>query len=99
MNENEKSKILVRDTQTKQTLFECSLDEAEKAYHFASEMESVGLDLEIISPTLSQTLSASLGLSDQQQEDYQKSLIEEIDHHEGSCCVESPKGLTTKIDE
>lgn len=84
--EKEKPKIRVRDVQTQQVLFECALTESEKAYQFAAEMEEMGLDIEVVAPTLGQTLSTSLGLSREQQQEYQESLEEEMEHHDGSCC-------------
>lgn len=86
--EKSKPKILVRDVQTQQILFECTITEAEQAYKFAAEMEEIGLDLEVINPTLSETLSSSLGLSREAQEEYKQSMEEEMEHHEGSCCFE-----------
>jgi hypothetical protein len=89
--EKEKSKILVIDVQTKQTLFECGVEDSEKAYRFAAEMEKMGLDVEVISPTLSETLSNSLGLTSDQMREYKKSLDEEMEGHDGSCCFEDSK--------
>ena len=84
--EKSKTKIRVIDIQTEQTLFECDLHESEKAYQFAAEMEEMGLDIKVISPTLGETLSNSLGLSREQQQEYAESMEEEIHSHEGSCC-------------
>jgi hypothetical protein len=89
--EKEKSKILVIDVQTKQSLFECGVEDSEKAYSFAAEMEKMGLDVEVISPTLSETLSNSLGLTSDQMREYKKSLDEEMEGHDGSCCFEDSK--------
>jgi len=89
--EKEKSKILVIDVQTKQSLFECGVEDSEKAYRFAAEMEKMGLDVEVISPTLSETLSNSLGLTSDQMREYKKSLDEEMEGHDGSCCFEDSK--------
>lgn len=86
--EKEKSKILVRDVHSKQTLFECDFVESERAYKFAAEMEAIGLDVEVISPTLTETLSNSLGLTSDQMREYKKSLEEEMEGHDGSCCFE-----------
>lgn len=82
----EKSKIQVTDISTGQTLFECSLSESEKAYQFAAQMEEMGLDVKVISPTLSETLTRSLGLSNEETAEYLQSMDEEAEHHEGSCC-------------
>jgi tRNA A-37 threonylcarbamoyl transferase component Bud32 len=86
--EKEKSKIVVRDIHTQQVLFECSVEQSEKAYQFAAEMEEMGLDIEVLSPTLSETLSHSLGLSEEQLQKYKASVDEEMETHEGSCCFE-----------
>ena len=82
-------KIRVIDVQTGQCLFECSMVESDKAYHFAAEMEKIGLDIKVQAPTLSQTLSSSLGLSQEAQAAYEESLEEEIEQHESSCCLEN----------
>ena len=88
--EKSKSKILVVDKQSRQTLFECGIDDADKAYHYAGEMEEMGLDVEVLNPTLAQTLSNSLGLSAAQVQEYEASMEEEMEEHEGSCCFEDP---------
>lgn len=93
--EKSKSKILVRDVQTEQVLFECAITESEKAYQFAAEMEEMGLDIEVLIPTLGETLSSSLGLTREQQEEYKNSLEEEIESHDGSCCFEDPSDKKT----
>ncbi len=84
--EKEKPKILVRDVQTQQVLFECTITESEKAWQFAAEMEEMGLDIEVISPTLSETLSNSLGLTPEELQAYKESMEEEMENHAGSCC-------------
>ena len=84
--EKEKPKILVRDVQTQQVLFECAITESEKAWQFAAEMEEMGLDIEVISPTLSETLSNSLGLTNEELQAYKESMEEEMENHAGSCC-------------
>lgn len=86
--EKSKPKILVRDVQTQQVLFECAITESEQAYQFAAEMEEMGLDIEVVSPTLGETLSNSLGLTKEEEQKYKDSLEEEMDSHEGSCCFE-----------
>jgi tRNA A-37 threonylcarbamoyl transferase component Bud32 len=88
--EKSRPKILVRDVQTQQVLFECSIDQAETAGKFAAEMEEMGLDIEVITPTLTDTLSSSLGLSREALEEYKQSMEEEMEDHEGSCCFKDP---------
>ena len=89
----EKSKIQVRDVLSGAVLFECSMEESHKAYAFAAEMENLGLDIDLRSPTLTETLSNSLGLSQEEKETYRLSLDEEIDSH-GSCCFEDQEKKT-----
>jgi len=79
-------KIRVLDLQSGQTLFECSVQDSEKAYQFAAQMEEIGLELKVIIPTLSDTLSQSLGLTREQKLAYKTSLEEEMEDHDGSCC-------------
>ena len=86
--EKEKSKIRVQDVETGQTLFECSLEQSEKAYSFAAEMEKMGLDIVVLNPTLADTLTSSLGLSNEEQARFDQSMDDEIEQHEGSCCFE-----------
>ncbi len=88
--EKEISKIRVVDSDTRQVLFECSLEESEKAYQFAAALEEMGLSVEVMHPTLSETLTDSLGLSNEERRRYEKSVEEEIEHHDGSCCFEDP---------
>jgi hypothetical protein len=84
--EKEMPKVKVIDQQTEQVLFECSIKDSEKAYKFAAEMEEMGLDVKVISPTLNETLSSSLGLTQEQIQTYNESVEEEMEGHEGSCC-------------
>jgi hypothetical protein len=86
--EKETLKVRVLDLETKQVLFECPIAEAGKAYAFAATMEQMGLSIEVVNPTLAQTLSNSLGLSNTEVAAYEQSLEEEMDQHEGSCCFE-----------
>ncbi len=86
--EKEITKIRVVDIDSKQVLFECELPEADKAYQFAASMEELGLSVDVINPTLSETLTDSLGLSNESRREYEESMIEEIEHHDGSCCFE-----------
>ncbi len=86
----EKLKIQVIETNSGSVMQEFDLDQLDAAYALAGSLEEMGLDISINHPTLSDTLSHSLGLSEEQIKDYKDSLIEEIDEHEGdyggSCC-------------
>lgn len=81
------SLIKVIDSDSKKVLFECDMGESEKAYEYAADMERMGLQVEIISPTITETLCDSLGIELDQREDYEQSVFEEIDDHDGSCCA------------
>jgi hypothetical protein len=86
--QKEKSKIRVIESQTGQLLFECAVEESDKAYEFAAEMEEMGLEIKVEAPTMSEMLTESLGYSKQQLHSFQESIEEEIEGHEGSCCFE-----------
>ncbi len=49
-------------------------------------MEEIGLDLKVLFPNISETLTQSLGLSHEAQVGYQESMEKEIEDHEGYCC-------------
>lgn len=88
----EKLKIKVQELNTGTTLQEFDLDQMDQAYALAASLEEMGLDVHIDRPTLSDTLSHSLGLSEDEITAYKESLNEEIDDHEGyggSCCFKS----------
>ena len=80
------NQVRVLDSLSKTILFETSIDKISDAYSFAAQMEEMGLDIKVIVPTLSATLSSSLGLSKDQQLAYEDSLEQEMEEHEGSCC-------------
>lgn len=83
--EKEKSKIQVQDLLTGSILMECSLEESDRAYAFAAEMDIMGLEVKVVDPTLSETLSNSLGFSEEVKAEYMQGLDEEINAHEGCC--------------
>lgn len=84
--EKEKLKVQVLDVGTGQSLFECSLEESDRAHEFAASMEEMGLDVKVINPTLSETLTSSLGLSMEETKEYQESMDHELEDHDSSCC-------------
>lgn len=77
-------KIIYKDT--KETLFECDLNKIGQAYQRFSEYEDMGLDVELIVPSTPQTLINQLHLTDEEKREFEKSLQEEIDEHDESCC-------------
>lgn len=69
-----------------QTLFECPIEDQEKAFSYAKQMEELGIEVKIVSPSLPQTLVNSLGMSEENQKIFDESIDHEIDDHEGGCC-------------
>jgi len=65
--EKEMPKIFVRDISSGQILMETGLEEGEKAYSYAAELEEIGLSVEVINPTLTESLLYSLGASEVQK--------------------------------
>lgn len=80
-------KVKVVDVQSNETLFECSVEQLESAYRRASDYEEMGLDVKVIAPSITQTLTNSLGLNHDEEEDYQNSVVAEMEDHDGSCCA------------
>lgn len=81
------SLIQVIEKNTKEVLFECELTESESAFEFAANMEKMGLEVQVISPTITETLCDSLGIERDEREEYEQSVIAEIEDHDGSCCA------------
>lgn len=91
------SLVQVIDESSQQVLFECDVAHAEKAFEYAAKMEQMGLEVRIVSPTITETLCDSLGIELDKRADYEQSVFDEIADHDGSCCAE-PKDLSdTKI--
>lgn len=84
----EKSKIFVKELNSDTVLFECSLEESEKAFQYAAELEQMGIEVIVSNPTLTDTLSNSLGVSDEALTNYKQDLQQEMDSHSGGCCFE-----------
>lgn len=78
------STVKVLDEQD-QILFECSLEEAEKAWAYARQMEDYGVDVRISAPSLPESLAKVLGGSDEELAKLRHELTEEIDSHIGCC--------------
>lgn len=83
--------IKVIETSNNQTLFSCSIDEADKAYKFASEMEEIGIDIKIVSPSIAETLGETLGVKQEEMDEFKESMEAEIASHldSDSCCFKA----------
>lgn len=84
--------IQVIEENTKEVLFECEVSESEAAYEYAARMDDMGINVKIISPTITETLCDSLGIELDEREDYEQSVIAEIEDHDGSCCAKPDEG-------
>lgn len=85
---SQKMKVKVVDVQSGESLFECSMEDLERAYQAAGDFEEMGLDVKVIAPSITQTLTNSLGMTHEEEEEYQNSVVAEMEDHEGSCCAE-----------
>lgn len=82
-----KSKVKVIDHHSEEVLFECDIETIESAFQYAAQMEKMGIDVRILSPTITETLCDSLGIEHDEREEYEQSVVAEIDDHDGSCCA------------
>jgi hypothetical protein len=80
------STIKIIDRGTNQILFECPINESSRALREAAQLEEYGVDIQIISPSVTETLAEALGLSSEEREKLAQSSHDEIADHEGSCC-------------
>ncbi len=65
-----------------------SMDQLAKAYEFAHDMENLGVDVMVETPSIHDSLATSLGVDQKEREEYQQSLVDELDSHESEegCC-------------
>lgn len=82
--------VKVVDQNSESVLFSCSMDNIHSAYLYAKEMENLGLEVKIIAPTITQTLANGLGITETEKAEYDKSVEQEMNDHDGSCCVTIP---------
>ena len=78
-------KIKILEKNSGEILMSLESHELEKAYFEATQFEQMGLDVEVVAPTVTQTLTDSLGMSFDEKEEYEQSVAAEIADHEGSC--------------
>jgi hypothetical protein len=82
-------KIKVIETNSQEIMKEFELDQSEQAYHYAEEMEQLGLDVIVKKPTITQTLAHNLGADEQKLSELAAELEHEIDEHQSieGCCA------------
>lgn len=68
-------------------LYEFELEDIEKAYSKAKELEGMGIEVRLVKPSLPASLGASLGMSSEDQEVLKSEIESEIEsHNEGPTC-------------
>lgn len=78
--------VEIRDKQEGQLLFTCSIQEVEKAYQYAKQMEELGIEIEFHGPSLPETLARELGANAESISTLKGEIDDEILSHQGSCC-------------
>lgn len=81
------SRLKIYHKETEEILFECSIEEREKAYQKLEEFKELQLDVVLKMPSTPETLLGELNMPKEFQDQYRKSLEDEIeDHNDESCC-------------
>ena len=90
------SRIKIIDNLSNSTLYEFSMEDADRAYQKSEELEEMGLDIKLVIPSVSQTLIESLGASSETIEKLKEMMDEEIASHineeDGGCSICLPDG-------
>lgn len=74
--------LKIVDVHSGEQLYSCPLEQREMAYHFAHQLEEIGVDFKIILPNSIETLGVSLGLLDElKREALRDECEQEIDSH------------------
>ncbi|MBT7611191.1 MAG: hypothetical protein HN576_15625 [Bacteriovoracaceae bacterium] len=73
--------IQIFEPNSETILKEFPLEEIEMAHAFALKMEQMGLDIEIKTPSVAETLVSSLGANEQEMNSLRKEIIAEIEAH------------------
>ena len=74
------SKIKLLDSES-QLLYEYAIEDHEAAYNKAQELENMGIDVTMQSPSLPETLGATLGMSKEDTEKLKEEINDEIESH------------------
>ena len=97
MHNESKIRIFQVDREdSKSELYQFDLDQYDQAYEKLIELEEMGLEVTIKVPSVTETLCDTLGLSAEEQEDYEQSVVAEIEDHDGSCCAEPSEIIEPK---
>ncbi len=88
--------IIVREKQTGKVLKEFSFDQEENAYAYVIECESYHMDVELIKPSVTQTLGQCLGANQEEMDLLKSEMDEEIGSHHESCCFSADEPSNIK---
>lgn len=86
------AQIKIIDNISQSILASFDIDESDAAYKFASEMEEMGLDIKISSPSIAETLGETLGVNEAEMDEFKESMEAEISSHldrSDSCCFKA----------
>jgi len=81
--------IKVIEVMSGEVLQSFSLSQQDDAYTYATQMEQLGLDVKITSPSLPETLAISLGKKNQDIQNLREEIEQEIDSHQNCCTPDS----------
>ena len=82
--------IYIKDIQSGEILWSGGLEDLEKGHSEAARLCEIGLDIELISPSVVHSLAQELGQSQEDLELLDTELQEEHDsHHDDSCCYKA----------
>jgi uncharacterized cupredoxin-like copper-binding protein len=79
------SNIKVIEVNSGELLKEFAIEEQDEAYQYATQMEQMGLDVKVQSPSLPETLADSLGSNKEEIEEMGREIEDEISSHI-TCC-------------
>ena len=80
--------VKVIDKLEGQLLYECPVEEQDKAFEYAKQMEELGIEVEINSPSVPESLAQTLGAPEEDLQNLRKEILEEINSHNSGCCPE-----------
>tara|TARA_R110000868_G_scaffold16687_5_gene74183 strand:- start:1908 stop:2177 length:270 start_codon:yes stop_codon:yes gene_type:complete len=78
------STVKVLDEQ-EQILFECPMEQADRAWEYARQMDEMGIAVKISAPSLPESLAKVLGSGEEELANLRFELDQEIDSHIGCC--------------
>lgn len=81
-------KIKIYEFNTNELLSSFDVQDSEKAYEYARQMEEMGIEIRMESPSINHSLGESLGMSEEQLENLTVAIDEEIASH-NTCCPET----------